>query len=218
MIKTRIVALLTGLMISGCTSGFAKPLPYDAWFLGFFAPSYMEVWIETADVVDVDEHLYRQAMSGIAAIQTPPENRGNPKGWPEHPGMGKGKHVTGARLPKLIYVRWQSLAEPQTYDVYIEVTPEIRALMVESEEVYCRPLSKQVTDHRKVLTVGLAPGGIAKAWVGGPCLTSIEVARVAGKVVTRGPYLGKMNGVYAAKLRPESQTYVNKFGIPFGSW
>src|SRR5690606_24201797 len=126
MTNTRIVALLAGLFLSGCASDFGEPLPYDAWFLGFFAPSYMEVWIETADVVDIDEHLYRRAMSGIAAIQTPPENRGDPKGWPERPGMGKGKHVIGARLPRLIYVRWQSLAEPQTYDAYIEISPEVR--------------------------------------------------------------------------------------------
>ncbi|QIB51858.1 DUF2931 family protein [Pseudomonas sp. OIL-1] len=218
MTKTRIVALLLGLLLSGCAPGFGKSLPYDAWFLGFLAPSYMEVWIETADVVDIEERVYRQAMSGIAAIQTPPENRGDPKGWPEGPGMGKGKHVIGAKLPRLVYVRWQSLAEPQTYDAYIVISSKIQELMIKPERVRCHGVGKWVTDHRYMFTIGLAPGGIAKAWLSGPCLQPIEIGRVEGDIVTRGPYLGEMKGVYAAKLRPESQAYVDEFGIPFGSW
>ncbi|KKN98801.1 hypothetical protein LCGC14_0144810 [marine sediment metagenome] len=204
--------------MSGCATGYGSPLPYDAWFLGFFAPNYMEVWIETADVVDINKRLYRRAGSGTSAIQTPPENRGNPKGWPERPGMGAGKHVIGADLPVLIYVRWQSLAEPQTYYAYIEISPEARELMIKPERVRCHGAGKWVTDYRHVLTIGLAPGGIAKAWLGGPCLQPIEIGREEGGIVTSGPYLGEMNGVYAAKLRPESQAYVEKFGIPYGSW
>ncbi|MEH6388950.1 DUF2931 family protein [Pseudomonas profundi] len=218
MIKIRFIALLTGLIMSGCVSGLDKPLPYDAWFLGFFAPNYMEVWIETADVVDIDERVYRQAMSGFASIRTPPENRGDSKGWPKRPGMGAGKDVIGAKVPRLVYVRWQSLAEPQTYDAYIEISQPIRDLMTEPTKTFCNADGKWITDYRKMLTIGLAPGGIAKAWVAGPCLAPFEVARVKGEIVTRGPYLGEMNGVYAAKLRPESQAYVDEFGIPFGSW
>ncbi|WP_426200846.1 hypothetical protein [Pseudomonas sp. TWP3-1] len=43
------------------------PLPYKAWRLGFSAPNYMEVWIETADVIDIQGQVYRRAMSGVAA-------------------------------------------------------------------------------------------------------------------------------------------------------
>ena len=50
MSKLAFCALLA-LLLTGCASG-KNSLPYDAWRLGFFAPDYMEVWIETADVID----------------------------------------------------------------------------------------------------------------------------------------------------------------------
>src|SRR5476649_609710 len=77
-----IVALV--LFLTGCgTNGHGAKLPYDSWRLGLFAPNYMEVWIETADVVDVNNRWFRRAMSGLAAISTPPNLKGNPKGWPK---------------------------------------------------------------------------------------------------------------------------------------
>ena len=120
MSKLAVCALLT-LLLTGCASG--KPsLPYDAWRLGFFAPAYMEVWIETADAYDISGWGYQHVGSGLAAMSYPglikgiPEVfKGNPKGWPERPGWGAGKYVKRADLPKQIYVRWQSLVEPQTY-------------------------------------------------------------------------------------------------------
>ncbi|WP_287030657.1 DUF2931 family protein, partial [Pseudomonas sp. UBA6310] len=119
-----LCALCLGLVLAGCVHGVGRPLPYEAWRLGFLAPNYMEVWIETADAVDIQGHVFRRAMSGVAAIRTPPHFKGKPAGWPVNPSWGKGKDVHGADLPRLIYVRWQSLVEPQTYEAYIEI-PEV---------------------------------------------------------------------------------------------
>jgi len=164
------------LCLSGCANG--SELPYEdvpAWRLGFLAPNYMEVWIETADAVDVNDRVFRRAMSGVSAIQTPPNLAGDPRGWPERPGGGAGKHVFGAALPRLIY-------------------------------------------YRNMLTIGLAPGGITKTWLMGPCLEPIEVARVKGEVVKRGPSQGLTDGRYALPLEPESKAYIEKYGIPYDSW
>lgn len=217
---TRRYFWLSLLLISagGCAHGTGNHLPYDAWRLGFLAPSYMEVWIETADAVDVHDRVKRRAMSGVAAILTPPGNIGDPSGWPERPGVGAGKRVIGISLPKLIYVRWQSLAEPQTYEAYIPITAEAREQMVKAETAYCRGRSEPITDYRKALTIGLAPGGITKAWIMGPCLPPIEVARVEGEVVKLGPSLGQSDGRYAFALKSESKAYIEQYGIPFGSW
>jgi hypothetical protein len=208
-----IVAFLLG----GCTFANSESLPYDAWRLGFSAPNYMEVWIETADVVDVKGQVYRRAMSGNAAIQRPPNNSGDPKGWPERPGWGKGKYVTGADLPKKIYVRWQSLVEPQTYQVAIDIPESTRELMRKKEKVFCAFDGKWITDYREALVVGLAPGGIAKVWVLGPCLPPIEVTRVQAEVDPRGPYEGESGG-HHRPLSAISKAYVEKFGVPYGSW
>ncbi|QOF88405.1 DUF2931 family protein [Pseudomonas sp. ADPe] len=192
-------------------------LPYDAWFLGFGTPNYMEVWVETADVVDVRERVFRRAMSGIASTQRPKDLQSDPSGWPKRPGGGAGKYVRGADLPRLIYVRWQSLVEPQTYAAYIVIPEAARQAMLKGERAHCPATGKWITDYRETLTVGLAPGGIAKVWLAGPCLAPIEVTRVQGEIVKKGPYGGTSDG----KHRPLSETskaYIEKHGIPYGSW
>lgn len=212
------LALLISLLLSGCAIGAGKSMPYEAWYLGFGAPAYMEVWIETADVVDIQEHVFKRATAGIASIQTPANNRGNPRGWPKRPGWGAGRYVMGADLPRLIYVRWQSLAEPQTYEAYIEIPESARSIMRKEEKAFCRATGKWEVDYREAIGIGLAPGGIAKAWAIGPCLPPIEITRVEGKVVREGPDLGLNEGRYALKLQPESKAYIEQFGIPYGSW
>jgi hypothetical protein len=205
------------LLLSGCAFANGESMPYKAWRLGFSAPNYMEVWIETADVIDVKGQVYRRAMSGIAAIQSPPNNTGDPRGWPEKPGPGKGKSVTGANLPKKIYVRWQSLVEPQTYKMVIEISESTRELMRKGEKAFCAADGKWITGYRELLVVNLAPGGMAKVWVMGSCLPAIEVAKVKAEIDPRGPYEGKSGGEYDS-LSDESKAYVEKFGVPYDSW
>jgi len=218
------IALLIAMFLSGCTLDHHRSLPYDAWSLNFFAPDYMEAWIETADVVDINKRVFRGAGSGLPSLGyprafskgIPAKFNGNPKGWAEHPS-GSGRRVTGADLPSLVYVRWQSMVEPQTYEAYIEIPESARELMRKSEDVFCAFDGKVITDYRKLLVVGLAPGGIAKVWLGGPCLKSTEVTRVQGTINPEGPYGGKSNGKHRP-LSEESKVYVEKFGIPYGSW
>ncbi|EUB73038.1 Protein of unknown function DUF2931 [Pseudomonas sp. GM41(2012)] len=212
------------VLLGGCASVESRSLPYDAWSLDFFSPDYMEVWIETASVVDINERVFLRAGSGIPAMGypramskgVPSEFRGKPAGWREDPG-GKGRYVTGADLPRLVYVRWQSMAEPQTYGAYIEIPESARDTMLKGETAYCGAVGKWKTDYRKFLTIGLAPGGIAKAWLGGPCLKSTEVTRVQGTISPKGPYGGTSNGKHRP-LSEESKAYIDKFGIPYGSW
>ncbi|MCU1762489.1 DUF2931 family protein [Pseudomonas sp. 14P_8.1_Bac3] len=216
-------AMVFALLLSGCVHN-TRPLPYDAWSLNFFSPDYMEVWIETADVVDINDRVFRGAGSGIPATGypralskgVPAHFKGDAKGWFEDPG-GKGRYVTGADLPRLVYVRWQSLAEPQTYEVTIEIPESAWNTMLKGEKAYCGAVGKWKTDYRKLLVVGLAPGGVAKVWLGGPCLTSIEVTRVQGTINPKGPYDGMSNGKHR-RLSEESKAYIDKFGIPYGSW
>lgn len=205
------------LWLAGCAQGAGR-LPYDSWRLGLFAPNYMEVWIETADAVDRQDLVFRRAMSGVAAINLPKNLKGDPRGWPERPGAGAGKQVLGADLPRLIYVRWQSLVEPQTYEAYIVIPEAIQQAMLKPEKGYCPARGEWRDDYRDVLSVGLAPGGIARVWLMGACLSSIDVARVQGDVVKEGPDGGQSGGQYALPLKPAAKAYIQKYGIPYGSW
>lgn len=211
------LGLIVALMgLSGCANDAGR-LPYDAWRLGLFAPNYMEVWIETADVLDANGRRFRHAMGGVAG-NSPQDLKGEARGWPSNPGAGAGKHVIGAYVPRLLFVRWQSLVESQTYQAYIAIPESTQQAMLKGEKAYCAADDKWITDYRHMLTVGLAPGGVAKAWIMGPCLKALEVARVQGEVVTIGPDSGRSGGRYALPLRPAAEAYIEKHGIPYGSW
>jgi hypothetical protein len=177
----------------------------------------MEVWIETADVVDIQDHVYPRAMSGLASMLKPPNNSGDPRGWPKRASIGSGKHVTGADLPKQIYVRWQSQVEPQTYLMVIKIPEVTREIMLKGEKVFCAADGKWITGYRQSIGIRLVPGGIAKVWVGGPCMTPIEVTTVKAVIDPRGPYEGKSGGHYRP-LSAVSKAYVEKLGVPYDSW
>ena len=223
MVKVTAVGLL-GLLLGSCAFADRKALPYDAWSLNFLGPPYMEAWIETADAVDINNYVFRGAGSGRVSTGYPrafskgiPSTfLGNPKGWAKAPG-GSGRRVMGADLPRLVYVRWQSMAEPQTYEAYIKIPESARTIMRKKEIAFCGAAGKWKPDYRKLLEVGLAPGGVVKVWVAGPCLTSIEVTSAQGTIVAKGPYGGESGGKHR-RLSDESKAYIDKFGIPFGSW
>jgi hypothetical protein len=218
IIKKKSTKLLAGMLLSVSTQSFAQASSDLPWFLGFSAPAYMEVWIETADVVDIRERVFRGAGGGIASVPKPPNNQGIARGWSSSNGAGKGRYVNAADLPRLIYVRWQSLVEPQTYEAYIVIPESAREIMRKPEKAFCRFGVERITESRDKIGIGLAPGGVAKIWLGGACLKAVEIARVVGTINKKGPYLGKNEGRYALPLSPESKAYIEKFGIPYGSW
>ncbi|MCY1281438.1 hypothetical protein D9M68_578210 [compost metagenome] len=219
MAPGRGLLVILCLLLSGCARGQGQPdLPYRAWYLGLLAPNYMEVWVESVDVVDRRGLVFERVSGGTVAIQTPPNNSGNPRGWPKRVGAGAGRNLPGIDLPEFIFVRWQSLAEPQTYHVKLTIPQWVRDEMLPVHSAYCHA-DKAVVDgqYRNMLTIGLAPGGIAKAWIAGPCLEPIEIGRFVGVVHKEGPYDGQSGGEYYF-LSDESKAYIEAHGVPYGSW
>lgn len=191
-------------------------LPYEAWRLGFFAPDYMDVWLETADVTDTRGITYPGVVRGTVSIRQPENGSGKPAGWPERFGWGAGHYLSGLDLPERIFIRWQSLAEPQTYRATLTIPAATREVMVRQEAATCKA-SGRTSDYRQAIVIGLAPGGIAKAWVMGACLPPLEIARVEAEIEPKGPYQGLSGGKHRS-LKPAAKAYIEKHGIPYGSW
>ncbi|WP_028241171.1 DUF2931 family protein [Stutzerimonas azotifigens] len=200
-------------LLGGCAASQGQPgLPYRAWFAGVFAPDHMEVWVESVDVIDRRGLAYERVSGGV------PSYASSVAGWPPNPSGGAGKNLPGIDLPEIIFVRWQSLVEPQTYNVRINIPEWVRQEMLKPHSAYCRWDGKVIDGlYRKVITIGLAPGGIAKAWVGGPCLESIEIGRFEAAISKVGPYGGKSDGHYYF-LSDEANAYIEQHGVPYGSW
>lgn len=211
--KSALFGLLI-FLLAGCTNSeqYAGNLPYPYWRLGFLAPDYMEVWVETADVEDVHGNLFYQMGGGTASIAKPADGSGNAAGWRSNLGWGAGRHVNGADLPKRIYVRWQSMAEPQTYRVILDIPERARQLMSERLDPPCR-----TSEYRHALALGLAPGGIVRGWVMSTCGKPIEVLRAQAEIEPKGPYRGESNGKHRP-LSDSAKAYIEKHGIPYGSW
>lgn len=213
-----LLCLVLALGLAGCQSSAApKPkLPYDAWYLGFLAPNYMEVWLELANISDIDGRFFPNAMGGVVAMGQPASLSATAKGWPRRIGSGKGLYMTGLDLPYMVALRWQSMVEPQTYQTVFAIPAWAREKMVERLPAEC-PVSGRTSDYRKDLTIGLAPGGVVKVWIMGPCLDPIEVLTLQAEIEPKGPYGGKSNGKYRP-LSPVVKRYVDKYGVPYGSW
>jgi len=207
--------LLIGLLfsLSACASG-PKPypppkLPYNSWYVGLAAPRYMEVWVETVDVLDQRGFGFFRVHGGVAGYTRKPE------GW--HKGGGAMKPVNNVDLPERIFLRWQSLVEPQAYKIRIPIPQWVRDEMVKPERVFCQGSKEWRDDYRKMITLGMAPGGIVKVWVGGACLGFTEVGRFQAEVEPLGPHRNG-NGIYYRAPNPEAQAYIDQHGIPYGTW
>ncbi|MGY4817471.1 DUF2931 family protein [Pseudomonas chlororaphis subsp. piscium] len=214
-----LIALLSTLLLTGCLASdplSGKNDPKSPWWdLGFTEPYYMEVWVEDSAVEDINEKLFRRTGGGSATGGQPAANSESAKGW-KGVGVG-GKSVIGADLPKRIFVRWQSVVEPQTYRVWIDVPEEARQLMRTATDRRCPATPGQTASYMASVNLGLAPGGIVQVWVRDECSHPIKVARVQAEVEPLGPHLGKSNGHYYP-LSENSKRYIEQYGIPYGSW
>ena len=211
----RCLLWVAGLMIGLCgcdvPKGKSPPpiLPYNAWYVGLAAPRYMEVWVESVDVLDQRGFAFFRVNAGVAGYTRKPE------GW--HKGGGSSIPVNNVDLPERIFLRWQSLAEQKTYKIGIEIEQWVRDEMVKPRYVFCSGSQVWKEDYRFAITLGMAPGGIVKVWVGGPCSGFIEVGRYQATVEPLGPYKGENGGRYV-RMEPENKAYIEKHGIPYGTW
>ena len=218
MIKP-FIALLGALFLGGCQS--ADPLSgendrkYPWWTLEFVGPTYMTGWVEASLVEDIQGRIINHGSGGVIGSGDPGYETEFARGWPQ--GLAGGpRAVVGADLPKRIFVRWQSAVEPQTYRAWIDIPEEARKIMYASTRRRCADTGRSAR-YMAAVYLGLAPGGTVQAWVRDQCQNAIKIARGKGEVEPLGPHLGKSQGNYYPQ--PDaSKRYIDKYGIPYGSW
>lgn len=219
-IMKNLTAVLCALLMGGCQTAdplSAKNDPKSPWWeMGFIEPDYMKVWVEDSSVLDINNRVFFRAGGSSAAGGEPEDGTESARGW--GPVSGSGKSVTGAQLPKLIFVRWQSISEQKTYKGFIEIPEEARQLMVKSTHQRCPKTPERDARYKATLYVGLAPGGILQAWVRDSCHRPVKVARAQGEIEPLGPEQGKNGGRYAYPVSEKAKHYIDQYGIPYGSW
>ncbi|MBM7062591.1 DUF2931 family protein [Pseudomonas sp. UL073] len=212
--RRQIALLGTILLLAGCQ---APQQQRPAWWLvGFTEPAYMKVWVETLDAEDIQGQLFHRIGAGTAAGGEPKGDAEYARGW-----LGVGSSVypaVGADLPKRLFVRWQSVAESRTYRTWIEIPEQARRILRQSTTALCPddPHPMPMGGGGRV-TLGLAPGGIVQVWVRDECLRPIKVARAQAEVEPLGPHQGESDGHYYPQS-DASKRYIERWGIPYGSW
>ncbi|TPG78305.1 DUF2931 family protein [Pseudomonas arsenicoxydans] len=216
----RTLRIILGvLLVSGCQASgqpFGRSDP-DAgpWALGFVTPYAMDGWVEDAATIDAHGTLYRQINSGASGGKKNGKNGAH--GWAVD-GIGSERNVRDAKLPVRIYVRWQSLVEPQTYQGWIEIPEAARQVMRTALTKDCPAFGEaNALPKNASIRLGLAPGGVVQVWVFDECLRPVNVAHAQVEIEPKGPGLGLSHGSYFP-LEENSKRYIEKYGIPYGSW
>ncbi|MFP3516255.1 DUF2931 family protein [Pseudomonas sp. SIMBA_077] len=219
MKRLKTLALFVGfLILCSCTSDSFlsdRDPKGDTWSLEILSPPYMQSWAEMVVVEDLKGRSFRSP-GGVLGSGNDNLEREYAKGWNS---IGGGSHIlTGADLPKRIYVRWQSIIEQKTYKGWVDIPEEARQLMRGSVMRKCPGWpERRPANHSAQAILGLAPGGVVGVWVGDNCLNRHQVARVHVGIEPLGPYQGQSSGKYRP-IKEQSKRYIERYGIPYGSW
>lgn len=220
MKRLQTALLLVSLLImSACKndplSGADDPKS-DTWSIDFVGPSFMQGWIEQITVADIKGRVIRGPSGGGLGANNQELDKEYARGW-EHE-IGNVYTMTGADLPKIVYVRWQSIIEQTTYGGWVNISENARSIMRGSTARRCPAWPEQQASYYASLTLGLAPGGVIRVWVQDNCSNFVLVDQGQAQVEPLGPYQGRNQGRYAYPIDENSKRYVERWGIPYGSW
>ena len=210
--------LLSLLLLTACKN---DPLdgrndPHHQWWsLDFMGPAYMQGWVEHSAVEDIKGRLIHRPGAGGIGSGDPHIDKEHARGWQHF--SGNIFPMVGADLPKRFFVRWQSIVEQKTYKGWVEIPEHAREIMRGSTARRCPSWPDHEANYMAAAYIGLAPGGVIRVWVENNCGDNILVARAQADIEPLGPYQGKSNGQYRPQEEP-SKRYIERYGIPYGSW
>ena len=219
MTRLKICSLLLSLLLlAACKNdpldGRNDPKD-DSWNMTFEGPAYMQGWVELRAVEDINGRLMSWQGGGGIGGDEPGLDQEYARGWP---GLaGNYYPMTGANMPKRVFVRWQSIVEQKTYKHWVDIPAYARKIMRGSTARRCPDWPDHEATYSAAMRIGLAPGGVIRVWVENNCGDNTLVARAQAEIEPLGPYQGKSNGQYRPQEEP-SKRYIERYGIPYGSW
>jgi hypothetical protein len=109
------------------------------------------------------------------------------------------------------------VVEQKTYRAWVDIPEEPREIMHTSTHRRCPQEPEREARYKASMHLGLAPGVIVQVWVRNECSEQVKVARAQAEIEPLGPHLGKSGGNYYPHSE-FSKRYIEKYGIPYGSW
>lgn len=221
MKRLNALGLLLGLlMLAACK---IDPLsgendPHSEWWnLGFIGPAYMQGWVEFRAVEDIKGRIIRKPGGGGIGGGDLDLEKEHARGWQYFSNNGYPIGAV-ADLPKRVFVRWQSIVEQKTYKGWVDIPEDARSIMRGSTARRCPDWPDHAANFSAGMYIGLAPGGVMKVWVENNCGHNILVASAQAEIEPLGPSQGLTQGQYAYPIREPSKRYIERYGIPYGSW
>ncbi|OKP00120.1 DUF2931 family protein [Xenorhabdus eapokensis] len=138
----------------------SEPLPYDKWWFKVRTPKYFPASVSFVQFQDEDNYLVQKFMPDGASSDFESVNSWNKRLW-----GSSGIRNYGEALPRSLTICWDSVIDKKSYQTTFKFTSEVWQLM--REPAFYPGYEKQPPDYRKVIYIGLAPSGIARAWLNG---------------------------------------------------
>src|SRR5690606_4232305 len=129
--------------------------PKDPWWsLEFVSQVYMTGWVEASLVEDIHGRVFNHGSAGVVGSGSVDYGHATElaRGWPHDLSASSGiRGVVGAGLPKRIFVRWQSVVEPQTYRAWVEIPEHARQILHNSTAQRCPATPEQRANYNAVV-------------------------------------------------------------------
>ncbi|OHY72079.1 hypothetical protein BCA33_19375 [Marinobacter sp. AC-23] len=202
MYKIRLGTLLTLLLITPFVTGCVST-PKSSNFIGrvsVAAPEHYKVWVEHVELEASGIRHWRMPMGGVSCC------------W-KGPYGPTGSGGSMEPFPDYIAIQWFSFAEQKFYQRLFSLPKGLKERM--RKHVTYTTVMGTFSRPRKILTIGLAPGGQIVLWISNRPDNAIEVGRLQANEI-EGDVSNYEVGIY--NYLEKNGDYIKKHGVPTEGW
>ncbi len=195
------------LFVSACsTNSQIKSKQLNEWTVSTVAPKYYSAYI---DILLITSETKQGGWRGMVTKYT--KFSKNPNSWEGRERYHSDYVIQSSELPRLVYIRWHSLANNVTYDKAIRISDDMRNKMREYHDIRCGK-SNKLRPYKNNILLGLAPDGMISVFLNNRCFDNELQFKVQA-----AEYKVADDFVYP-ELSEEAQAYIDEHGVPVGIW